>query len=64
MYSCHVKIPTGLSFRCVKFRDGQTVSLERFKANKLSRNLKKTKFMVFQPSKKRSDCDIEIPIDN
>ena len=35
-----------------------------FKANKLSLNLKKTKAMVFRPSQKRMDCDIQISIDN
>ena len=35
-----------------------------FKANKLSLNLKKTKVMVFRPSQKRMDCDIQTSIDN
>ena len=35
-----------------------------FKANKLSLNLKKTKFMVFKPRQKRSICNIQISIDN
>ena len=35
-----------------------------FKANKLSLNLKKTKFMVFKPRQKRSICHIQINIDN
>ena len=35
-----------------------------FKANKLSLNLKTTKAMVFRPSQKRMDCDIQISIDN
>ena len=34
-----------------------------FKANKLSLNLKKTKFMVFKPRQKRSICNIQISID-
>ena len=35
-----------------------------FKANKLSLNLKKTKFMVFKPRQKRSNRNIQISIDN
>ena len=35
-----------------------------FKANKLSLNLKKTKFMVFKPRQKRSICNIQISVDN
>ena len=35
-----------------------------FKANKLSLNLRKTKFMVFKPRQKRSICNIQISIDN
>ena len=35
-----------------------------FKVNKLSLNLKKTKFMVFKPRQKRSICNIQISIDN
>ena len=35
-----------------------------FQANKLSLNLKKTKFMVFKPRQKRSICNIQISIDN
>ena len=35
-----------------------------FKANKLSLNLKKTKFMVFEPRQKCSICKIQISIDN
>ena len=35
-----------------------------FKANKLSLNLKKTKFMVFKPRQKHSICNIQISIDN
>ena len=35
-----------------------------FQANKLSLNIKKTKFMVFKPRKKRSICNIQISIDN
>ena len=35
-----------------------------FKANKLSLNLKKTKFMVFEPRLKCSICYIQISIDN
>ena len=35
-----------------------------FKANKLSLNLKKTKFMVFKPRQKHSICNIRISIDN
>ena len=35
-----------------------------FKANKLSINLKKTKFMVFKPRQKRSICNIQISIGN
>ena len=35
-----------------------------FKANKLSLNLKKTKFMVCKPRQKRSICNIQISIDN
>ena len=35
-----------------------------FKANKLSLNLKKTKFMVFKPRQKSSICNIQISIDN
>ena len=35
-----------------------------FKANKLSLNLKKTKFMVFKPRQKRSICNIQISIDH
>ena len=35
-----------------------------FKADKLSLNLKKTKFMVFKPRQKRSICNIQISIDN
>ena len=35
-----------------------------FKANKLSLNLKKTKFMVFKPRQKRSICHIQIKIEN
>ena len=33
-----------------------------FKANKLSLNLKKTKFMVFKPRQKRSICNFQISI--
>ena len=33
-----------------------------FKANKLSLNLKKTKFMVFKLRQKRTICDIKISI--
>ena len=33
-----------------------------FKANKLSLNLKKTKFMVFKPRQKRTICNIQISI--
>ena len=33
-----------------------------FKANKLSLNLNKTKFMVFKPRKKRTICNIQISI--
>ena len=35
-----------------------------FKANKLSLNLKKTKFMVFKPIQKRSIYNIQMSIDN
>ena len=35
-----------------------------FKTNKLSLNLKKTKFMVFKPRQKRSICNIQISIGN
>ena len=35
-----------------------------FKANKLSLNLKKTKFIVFKPRQKRTICNIQISIDN
>ena len=35
-----------------------------FKANNLSLNLKKTKFIVFKPSQKRSICNIQMSIDN
>ena len=35
-----------------------------FKANKLSLNLKRTKFMVFKPRQKHSICNIQISIDN
>ena len=35
-----------------------------FKVNKLSLNLKKTKFMVFKPRQKRSICNIQISIVN
>ena len=35
-----------------------------FKANKLSLNLKKTKFMVFKPRQKRSICNIQISLDH
>lgn len=35
-----------------------------FQANKLSLNLKKTKFMVFKPRQKLSICNIQISIDN
>ena len=35
-----------------------------FKANKLSLNLKKSKFMVFKPRQKHSICNIQISIDN
>ena len=35
-----------------------------FKANKLSLNLKKTKFMFFKPRQKRSICNIQISIVN
>ena len=35
-----------------------------FKANKLSLNLKKTKFMVFKPRQKHSICNIRISIDD
>ena len=35
-----------------------------FKTNKLSLNLKKTKFMVFQPRQKRSICNVQISVDN
>ena len=35
-----------------------------FQANRLSLNLKKTKFMVVKPRQKRSICNIQISIDN
>ena len=35
-----------------------------FKANKLSLNLKKTKFLVFKPRQKRTICNIQISTDN
>ena len=35
-----------------------------FQANKLSLNLKKTKFKVFKPRQKCSICNIQISIDN
>ena len=35
-----------------------------FKTNKLSLNLKKTKFIVFQPRQKRSICNVQISVDN
>ena len=35
-----------------------------FKANRLSLNLKKTKFVVFKPRQKHSICNIQISIDN
>ena len=35
-----------------------------FKANKLSLNLKKTKYIVFRPSQRRINCNIVISIDD
>ena len=35
-----------------------------FKANKLSVNLKKTKYIVFRPSQKRTNCNIVISIND
>ena len=35
-----------------------------FRANKLSLNLKKTKFMVFKPSQKRKSHDIQLLIND
>ena len=35
-----------------------------FKANELSLNLKKTKFLVFKPRQKRTICNIQISTDN
>ena len=59
MYSCH--IDPDLSNMLNLEMDKLSIW---FKASKLFLNLKKTKVMVFRPSQKRMDCDIQISKDN